>query len=229
MILQAESFGTPDSKLAACLAALRIPVWQIQPADKVRDIATGRQTVTWFFEPNNGTDSCRMVEKWWRNRAEFEASNPQHPLIPMRRALESKEWINKILNDPNIHIEPPRGDYEKFRTKDSILAACLRALGHPLLDFGKKPDWFDFPKAAEREDFRHYENFHGRQSPIAWMRLALECRQALLDVLRDPRCKWREKRVLGDPLNGGKICYIVEGTPEWQADMLLEKFYGETQ
>ncbi|HEY5767613.1 MAG TPA: hypothetical protein VIS53_07235 [Candidatus Udaeobacter sp.] len=56
------------------------------------------KTVRLFFEeesaPNNGgypIEKAAVVDWAWRNRDEFERSNPDHPLIHMRKAIDKLE------------------------------------------------------------------------------------------------------------------------------------------
>lgn len=212
--------------MAACLGALHFPVWSYCPADKWRNLDTTPPTekVTWFFEVERGGDeplNARQVEKWWRDRAEFEIKQPEHPMVFMRKALEKYAWLTKLWHG-NVRCEPGEGS-GVFQTKDQILAACLMAHDYRLHSFDKPI--FIFGDIRNQEVFEQYANFDFvRDCPTGWMRHAIEAKLALLAILKDPRCRWRETRTKGDPLAGGTILSMYEGISESDRELLEEKF-----
>lgn len=215
-------FSTQNTNLAACVGALGIPVWGPNPADKCRNLDTGKETVTWNFELKSPTDdaiTARWVEKWWRDRAQFERENPDHPMVWMRRGLDKYQWLTMLWHG-NIRCGAP--DFpDDFRTKDQILAACLMGHGIRLHSFDKPV--FIFGKIHNEEFFEDYANFDFvRSNSTCWMAHAIRARLALLDILRDPRCKWRETRGSGSEGTFGLSIY--EGTPDDQRQLLEDKY-----
>src|SRR5690349_17220511 len=101
-------FPTRNTNLAACLAALRIPiktndpVYVVEEGEAVaggadpgrpasaRPTTTKARTITYFFEdksaPSNdgyAIEQSAHVDWAWRNREKFETDNPDHPLVHM--------------------------------------------------------------------------------------------------------------------------------------------------
>lgn len=228
MILNVNAFGTPNTNLASCIGALGISIFKDQPADKERDLDTGRETIRWFFEFKHPTDrriSSRMCEKWWRDREQFEAANPEHPMVFMRRALEKYQWLT-LLWHRKVFLATGVGE-GKFRTGDIVLAACLMANGSRLTKFevvSEKAAIYHFAFEPEEEFLVDFGKFLHAKSPAAWMRHAIEAKILLLTLLKDPRCRWRETAARGNPQHGGWRMSVYEGTNPLARAALEAKF-----
>ena len=234
MIAHEDSrFTTRNTNLAACLGALRIPLKNVaSPKDgkvyndyirKIEDSETGNITIYWCFEDRGKEHEARVIESHWAHRDRFEAEFPNHPLVPMRKALEMHGWLTKVWWG---NISPQTGPGEvKFVTRDIILASCLLALDYDLLsfEFGKKEFGFGF---VGQSTLDAYENYREGNHPISPMRLVLECRKLLIEELKRPDLVTQVHYKIGDPLNGGKEMFITKGgVTEEQLELLMKNFY----
>jgi hypothetical protein len=224
-------FVTPNTNLASCLGALGVPLKNVVSDGKVfadyarviKDAETGKTVVFWSFEMEGDNVEARRVEKWWRERAEFEAEFPTHPLVYMRRALEKLEWVTKVWHG-NI-IPPIRRKANERATDDLFFAACAMASGYELADFDRlrKVYSFDSECLTIKDDF---VNFRTSQVPVAFMRRVLEVRKLLLAELKRPDLRTLINYKHGDPLENGKEMFVIEGSKQEDIDRLLNAFYA---
>jgi hypothetical protein len=219
-------FPTNNTNLAAALAALHIPPKMNGPCSVVISGDSGEKIYTYFFEESGpifcGEEHISVQIDWaWRNRAEFEARNPAHPLIPIRRALESRDWLTKVWHrELRVKFSSTPA---KFSTDDTILAACIRASGIELLRLdGGKYQFQAVPKSLIRA-FEQFNDDGKRENPVALMRRALVVRKELVECIR--RCPTVTKYRSGDPATGQWTdCDIPEGLPEEQTQAILAAF-----
>ena len=235
MLFQDSRFTTLNTNLASCLGALRIPLKQVvHPgngetyADHVRvveDSETGKKVVYWCFE-DEGQDregnkiEARVIESHWRNRETFELENPEHPLVSMRKALEKLEWVTKVWHG-NIKVSPRPGT-PIISTTNANMAACLLAAGNELLCFENYTFRFGYvlPEVLDA-----YANFRRIKHPIAQMRLVLEVRSLLIKELRRPDLRVQIHYKNGDPLNGGRELFLMDGSSPSDVELLINALY----
>lgn len=220
-------FPTRNTSLASALGALFIMPKRVQPFSVIRDSETGRQIFTFYFELEGSEVFCGerhvsdKIAQHWANREKFEAAFPAHPLIPIRKALDSRGFLNGVIHG-EVHIEPSDAKV-KCRTNDIILAAVIHAAGHSLIRFDKQSREFQFP-AVSAEFMDAFEAYGFRnEHPISLMRRGLVVREILIKSMREcPRVIHYRN---GDPAtNEWADCFIPEGMNEKDADILLSRF-----
>ncbi len=236
-------FTTNNTNLAACIGALRVPlktvqntetgVWHPDYISVYKDGETGKRTIFWHFEEAGEEYEARSIESFWRNKESFEAENPEHPLIPMRRGLEKLGWLTKVWHG---EIKPATRENIglQFETDDIALAACLMGIGHSLYSVriamnekGERIANFIFV-GIDKSSLDAFANYRYNAHPIAQMRLAIEVRALLLKELRRPDVMTLVRYQNGDPLKGGKTMDLIEGkATEAEIELLLTAFYEQ--
>lgn len=145
MIHSDSRFPTTNTNFAACLGALAIPIKNVQPCTVHIDSKTGKKTYTFYFELEGQQFAgdkhlCEKLDWAWKNRDAFEADNKKHPLLPMRRAIDSLSWLVR-LKYGEVSISSHR--HTEHSTDDIELAACLRASGHPVVGYDSRNFYFN--------------------------------------------------------------------------------------
>lgn len=186
-------FPTFNTDLAACLAALRIPIKTTDPVYVVEDGegSTRSRKITYFFEqesaPSNDGFSIEKSDhvQWaWRHRKEFEKDNPKHPLVYMRRAIDWLEWL---LDVKGGKITPIFGEpYELLRNTDDVMfAAVVMGTGIPLHSYSRGSFSFAIDGTEEWERIiEEYSCFRHGKDPICYMRKVLEARKELIALVK---------------------------------------------
>lgn len=231
-------FPTRNTNMAACLAALRIPiktqdpVWVVEPGEPKNGEA--KRVVTFFFEeqsaPNNdgyAIEKAAHVDWAWRNRAKFESENPGHPLMHMRAAIDKLEWLIKVKYG-QIKPTPRQGGAGVKSTTDIILAACVMAVGYELHSCsvtGPAPPAFHFELHDEDWEriVEEYECFRHGKDPVCYMRKALECRKLLIGLVKKAPVLLHYQN--GDPFAGGREGYIAKDVSPEKLNQFFEFLY----
>lgn len=223
-------YSTTNTNLAACIGALKIPIKTNEPITIVRDHDTGSKCVSFWFEDIGAEEFCgklhepRVLEKYWKNRATFEASNPSHPLTYMRAALDKRDWLNKAWHG---RIMPAASlDKAGFTTNDIILASVIMASGNHLIRL-EKPNYV-FRKIPRQlfEDFNNFEVIGFIERPAALMRRALEARKLLIKLAMHPKNETKLKFTDGQiDQEGGRMAFISEKCSDEQIGKTLDALY----
>jgi hypothetical protein len=145
------SSNTRNTQLAATIAAFDVPLkwpepYTVQAGDGIEGIR-----VTWHFAESapNGTQTKAMIVAW--NDDEWLAANAEHPLAMARRAFRNyREMIEHVRGGPPVC--PPLSSTELMThwTGDTRKAACMEAIGHPMVGYSRSEDWlrWHFRQAA---------------------------------------------------------------------------------
>lgn len=227
MIAADSRFPTGNTNLAACLGALKIPIKTHQPCMVCIDAASGKRSVTWFFELA-GEDflgerhQCREIDWAWRNREVFERDNPGHPLTPMRAALEKLEWLTLLWHGRVRAAESEESPV--YATRDIHFAAAMMTSGEPLVGFDS-PE-FRFARRPPRRALKAWRDYNTptcEGAEHALMRRALEVRKILLSLIKRPDCIPVVRHTAGEWTgDGGADAYIPVGTPKDEVDRILD-------
>jgi hypothetical protein len=221
-------FPTRNTSLASALGTLFVLLKRVQPTSVIRDAESGKMIFTYYFEPEGSEEFCgerHIADKialHWANREKFEAANPDHPLIPIRKSLDSRDFLNRVRHR-EITL-PHSSARTRLKTDDIVMASCLRASGHPVLRYDSVTREFQFGSVSEKfmEDYGNYgfRNPH----PISLMRRVLVVREMLIDFINTKTPRVIHHRS-GDAASGEFAdCFIPEGMKQEDADVLLERF-----
>lgn len=231
MFIADRRFPTSNTNLAACLAALRIPIKTEDPVYVVEESESekSRRSVTFFFEeesaPNNDglpIEKAERVDWAWRHREEFERENPKHPLVYMRRALDKLEWLIAVKYG-RIKLSPRPGE-GKCRVEDIILAAVIMGAGHELHSFLSNDVFvFDIPEDVYEAIVEEYECFRHGKDPVCYMRRVLECRKLLIGLVKKAPVLLHYHN--GDPMDGGREGYIAKGISPSKLNQFFDLLY----
>lgn len=228
----ARRFGTRNTNLAACIAALRVPIKKTEPTFVVEDPEhpeRGR-IVTYFFEIESIKNDQGKNEKtdhinWaWNHWEEFKKQNQNHSLIPMRAGIDKYSWLTKVWHG-NITPSHRRGPWN-YSTSDITLAACIMVAGRELHSFAKSPSpEFRFCIAEpERERIlEEFECFRRGTDPVCHARRALECRAELIKLVKRSPVLWRY--TTGDPECGFREGHICKDVSSDKLRRFLELLY----
>lgn len=219
-------FPTANTNLASCIGALRIPIKQTQPITIIEEAKGGKRTCFYWFEMDGETflgKNFRPAElqAFWNSREKYELASPDHPLIPMRKALEAMQWINSVFFGKTA-VRKIRFSGKKIRTQNVILAACLKASEYNLLSFDNVDMVFEKPSAEFTENFQDYNQEKNEAHPAALMRRVLEVRSELLELIRHPKLVPLIHFTNGNPLAGGREAYIPRGASEETIEKTME-------
>ena len=229
-------YSTTNTNLAACIGSLKIPVKSQQPVTATKD-ETGIRKVSFWFEEKGAEEFCGqihvslLIEKAWKERETFEPLNPGHPLIPMRAALDKRDWLNKAWHGrimPAASLAPAG-----FVTEDLFIASCLMASGFPLLRLDRPRYVFaKIPKTQLSNMQLDYDNFEQPgfiDRPIALMRRALEARALLVNLAKHPGIETQLIFKAGHvDADGGRMAFISEHATDEQAETLLDILHSES-
>ena len=133
-------FPTENISLAAILACIG---FRLRPHDPITvDYSTvnQRKIARWWFAPdiewNGHRHTCELVDNWYRNKADFESANPDHPIRFMRAALDSRQWLIDVLYGEKRLKESIPG-VSRYGTGDIKFASILIAGKYHLLEVEK--------------------------------------------------------------------------------------------
>ena len=227
-------YSTRNTNLAACIGSLKIPVKSEQPITRVKDEATGNLITTFWFERTGAEEFCGSthdaleIEKCWNNRQLFESQYPNHPLIPMRKVLDKRDWLNKAWHGRII----PATSMDKagYVTEDLFFASVLMASGFPILRLDKPRYCFRKLRKDDLEkiesDCRHFEMYGVIERPTALMRRALEARKLLVALARHPGIETQLKFADGmADKDAGRIAFISDKASDEQVSKTLDALY----
>lgn len=243
-------FPTRNTNLAACLAALRVPIKTQDPVWVVEEgegDGPKQQVVTYFFDeqsaPNNDgypVEKSAHIEWAWRNREKFERENLGHALIWMRLAIDKLEWLIKVKYGQIKPSPRPKIDGLK-KVTDITLAACIMGLGYELHSYCGGPAnrgvgcardtraitenvfKFDIPTEEYDRIIEEFECYRHGKDPICYMRKALECRKLLIATAKKAPVLLHFHN--GDPFAGGKEGYIARDCERKKIERFLELLY----
>jgi hypothetical protein len=225
-------FPTCNTNLAACLAALRIPiktqdpVWVVEEGEPKND---QKRIVTFFFEeqsaPNNdgyAIEQAAHIDWAWRHREEFEKENPEHPLIYMRRAIDKLEWLIDVKYG-RIKIDHYKSTDHAFLADDIIQAACFMGSGYRLHSFQNDKFAFEIEADDYERMVEEFECFRHGKDPVCYMRKVLECRKLLIGLVKKAPVLLHYQN--GDPFAGGREGYIAKGISPEKLNQFFEFLY----
>lgn len=227
MIHSDSRFPTSNTNFAACLGALAIPIKGTQPCTVHIDSETRERTVTFYFELEGqefagDKHACDKLDWAWKNRGKFEESNKNHPLLPMRRAIDSLSWLGRLTHG-EVSISSHR--HTEHSTNDIELAACLRASGYPVVGYDSRNFYFNSMPRKVVEQFNNFNIRGKKENAVALMRRALYCRSELIALVK--RCPECVRYVSGDVTSGDfAVADIVVDAPEEKKELLLNAFYN---
>ena len=239
-------FPTNNTNLAACLAALRIPIKTQDPVYVVEESEPPngekpKHTVTFFFDmqsyPNDDQTPIEQSEHvdWaWQHREQFERENPEHPLVYMRRALDKLQFLLRIkkgaLKDEHGNPrawEPgdARGEdwQSNFETTDIFFAAVVMGSGKALHSYLNGTFYFTMSEHERERIIEEYDCFRHGKDPICYMRRVIECRRELIKLVK--RAPVLMHYLNGDPMEGGKEGYIAKGISPEKLNRFFEFLY----
>ena len=220
-------FSTRNTNLAACIGALMVPVKPVNPITVTRDYENGNQIVLYWFENAGIAEFCGQkhrpleIESHWNDREVLERDHKAHPLIPMRKALEKRDWLTGAWHG-RVGIATSL-DKPGFKTEDIHLAATIMALGFPILQldkpnyiFRKIPKWIV-------EDFNNYLTPGCMERPAALMRRALEARAEWVAAAKD-RLREAQLKFTDGPTDehSGRMAFISEKAHEREIERTLD-------
>ena len=223
-------FSTSNTNLAACLGALRIPVKSEQPITIVKD-ENGTKLISFWFEGEGAEEFCGAfhkaieLDKCWRNRDQFDREHPNHPLIPMRTALDKRDWLTKAWHG---RIMPAASlDKAGFTTRDTFFAAILMASGYPLLRLDKPSYVFRKIRKTDidriQQEFDSYDHPDFENRPVSLMRRALEVRKILVGLARHPDLETSLRFTDGIvDAASGRVAFISEKASDEQISKTLD-------
>lgn len=228
-------YSTSNTNLAACIGSLKIPIKTEQPITRTES-EDGKSVVHFWFENQGAEEFCGSIhtplqlEKAWNNRSQFEAENPTHPLVPMRAALDKRDWLTKAWHG---RIMPAASlDKAGFTTEDIFLASVLMALSRRLLRLDKPryvfggDAFFGNTSDSVIEPFNNFEMFGFIEHPVALMRRALECRKILVSLARSPDLETSLRFADGHvDQDGGKMAFISNKSTDQQISETLSTLY----
>jgi hypothetical protein len=223
-------FPTRNTSLASALVTLFVFLKKVQPTSVIRDAETGKQIFTYYFEPEGSEEFCGehhvadVIGLHWSNRQSFELAHPNHPLVPIRKSLDSRDFLNRVRHR-EITL-PHSSARTRFKTDDIVMASCLRASGHPVLRYTEKTREFEFGSVGQK--FRDDYDAYGFRNPdpISLMRRVLVVRPILIDFITNKTPRVIHHRS-GDPsTNEFADCFIPEGMKQEDANTLLERFHS---
>ena len=234
-------FPTNNTNLAACLAALRIPIKEQDPVYVVEESEpqngeTPKRTVTFFFDvqsyPNDDKTAIEQSEHvdWaWQHRERFEKENPKHPLVYMRRALDKLHFLIQLqggrLKDENGNPRTwaPATWKPNTETDDIFFAAVVLATGKPLHSVSGGVFRFKMSLKEKERIEEEYACFRHGKDPVCYMRRVIECRRELIKLVK--RAPVLMHYVNGDPMEGGKDGYIAKGISPEKLNRFFELLY----
>lgn len=215
-------FLTANTSLAACLGALRVPIKIKQPVTVVISADDpGKRQTTFHFETQGEeflgeSYQCAQIDWAWRNRSRFEQDNPGHPLVFMRRGLESFEWCNKVWHGA---IPAPQDQgVSECRIDDIGLASVYRAMGERVLRFHGRAFYFRRQVQALDRDYARFRDPEFLAAPAALIRRVLTVRAELVALTKHPDLVPMVRYTTGgDPESG---CAIADVPVNASADVV---------
>ncbi len=228
LIAPDQRFPTSNTSLAAAFLTLFIFLKKVQPTSVLRDAETGKKVFTYYFETEASEEFCgarhvaEEIALAWANRETFEKNRPDHPLIPIRKSLDSRDYLNRVVHR---EIAPAHSTQAvKFRTEDIMLAACARAAGHPLLRYDERTQTFQFGSVGKKF-LTEYGNYGFRNPhPISLMRRVLVARELAIDFIKNKTPKATHYRQGDGSSNEWAECFIPDGMNSKDADVILNRF-----
>ncbi len=222
-----QRFPTNNTNLAAALGTLFVLTKQVQPTSVIRDSQTGKKVFTYYFEMDGCEEFCGEVHSTeyianaWAAREVFEKNKPEHPLIPIRKSLDSRDYLNRVKHREIVPAHTTQAI--KFRTEDMELAACVRASGHPLLKYDPERKTYQFGSVSKKFLEAYGEYGIRNPDPVSLMRRVLIVREMMIDLInRTP--KVTHYRQGNSQSNEWAECFIPDGMKQDDADILLARF-----
>lgn len=186
----AKRFPTSNIKLAAILLTMGFPFSEGMPCEIDLHAQSGQRRKRWWFASEINWAGAKYeaarIEKWFADKAEFEAAYPDHPVAWMRRALDWWDWLLRVkFKEERLKRV---GSVPTFPTDDWNFGPCLLAAGYQLVkvDSNMLYFWDDGRCAKQYAQFSRPWNPEDEASklPIIWRREALRSRQFLYDLIR---------------------------------------------
>jgi hypothetical protein len=188
-------FPTENISLAAILACLGFKLRPYDPITLDYSTVNKQKIARWWFSPdldwNGHRHTCALVDNWYRNKAEFELANPDHPIRFMRAALDSRQWLIDVIYGEKRLKESLPGVL-RFGTGDIKFASILIAGKYHLLEVEKSSRVFYFLDdgkiQAKQAEFKLANDPEKplQATPIAYMREVLLWADYLRKLIKHP-------------------------------------------
>ncbi len=187
MIFFDSRFGTSNTNMAACIAALRIPIKNTDPSYWEENADTGKNVLTYYFETSGIVENDRPVHKcseiqWaWDNRETFESKQPDHNLVSMRKGLDKLYWLTQVYYGK---VKPSlKRSAWNVKTSNIELAAAVMASGYELHSFDSTYR-FTVPQKEWNRIRNEFDSFKNHDTATAHIRRVFECRRALIALAK---------------------------------------------
>jgi len=187
--LTGEAGATTNTRAAATLAALDIPLDKHRTLTTIKGDGVQGTQITWHFQETcpAGNSSAAMLKAW--DDPAWARDNPNCPLVNCKRAfMRSHELVAYTRGD--LHLQLPAPCPQPFcETPDTRKAAAMERLGHPLRGVRKVGSEyrFQFPQSAAA-DFALWDDpkTHMRlpDAMISYLWCAFDNHRVMVDAIK---------------------------------------------